>query len=305
MITRTPHRPLARRGFTLIELGAVIATLGASAAAFSVAAPVDKARATARLIKDSTQIKHLTTSLIVWAQGNRDVYPLPSKLDTRNVTVKEIGGAKDTTANIWSLLVWNGQVTPELLISPLENNVNVKADKNYEYSNPTSAVKPADAMWNPGFSVDFTGGKTGRGSYAHLQPAGDRLNRWSNTFKADEAIISTRGPEVTGVQYLDGDLVQPVFAKADSNTFKMFPVQSPGAWAGNVAFNDNHVEFISDHFKPGRPLKTALRFTDNDGKALPDVSFYDEPTDPSAVNTYLGIFTAAGEKPAAFKAIWD
>lgn len=305
MITRTPHRPLARRGFTLIELGAVIATLGVGAAALSVASPVDKARATARQIKDATQIRNLTTSFIVWAQGNRDIYPLPSKLDTRNVTVKEIGRAKDTTANIWSLLVWNGQVTPELLVSPLENNVNIKVDNNYQNNLPTAAVKPADALWNPGFSVDFTGGKTGHASYAHLQPAGDRLKRWGNTFKDDEAIISTRGPEVTGVQYLDGDLAQPAFANADSNTFKMFPANSPGAWAGNVAFNDNHVEFISDHFKPGRPLKTALRFTDADGKALPDVTFYDEPTDPSAVNTYMGIFTAAGEKPAEFKAIWD
>ncbi len=305
MITPMRRRSLARRGFTLIELGTVIATLGVGAAVFSVASPAEKARATARQIKDSTQINNLTTSFFVWAHGNRDLYPLPSKLDTRNVTVEEIGRAKDTTANIWSLLVWNGLVTPELLISPLENNVSIKADSNYQNSLPPAAVVPADALWNPAFSVDFTDGKTGHGSYAHLQPAGDRLNRWTYTYKADEAIISTRGPEITGVHYLDDDVTLPTFDNAESNTFKMFPVQSPGAWAGNVAFNDNHVEFISDHFKPGRSLKTALRFTDEDGVERADVSFYDEPTDPSAGNVYMGIFTAAGENPAAFKAIWD
>ena len=42
------------------------------------------------------------------------------------------------------------------------------------YDAPKAAVNPANALWDPAFNADFTGGKTGNDSYAHVQPAGAR-----------------------------------------------------------------------------------------------------------------------------------
>ncbi len=98
-------------------------------------------------------------SLIVWASNNNGSYPLPSQLDVANMTVAEKGRAKDTTANILSLLIFNGHISTEMCICPDEANKRIANFEDYEYSNPKKAVKPQEAMWDPAFSTDFTKGK--------------------------------------------------------------------------------------------------------------------------------------------------
>ncbi|MFT3683342.1 MAG: prepilin-type N-terminal cleavage/methylation domain-containing protein [Phycisphaerales bacterium] len=196
------------RGFTLVELAAVM-TVGAGAVGFGAAA-LHGPRDTARQIKDATQERNMLQACVIFAQGNKDVYPLPSLLDVNNMTVKDQGRAKDTTANIFSILIYNASISPELVYSPVENNAKIKIHKSYELTNPKTAVRPADALWDPAFSADFTSEKGGNFSYAHLQPSASksgkagqagRLKRWSNTFNGDEALISNRGPEITSVEY--------------------------------------------------------------------------------------------------------
>src|SRR4051794_25187775 len=107
------------RAFTLIELAAVVACLGLGGIMLNPLQPEGgllKARSTARQLKDSTQQRGIHQGFVLWAQNNNDEYPLPAKIDKRNDTVKEKGRAKNTSANIMSVLIYNGFFSPELCV---------------------------------------------------------------------------------------------------------------------------------------------------------------------------------------------
>ncbi len=297
-------RPAAhRRGFTLIEAGALVVLTAAGAAMGLSAQPLERARNSARQIKDSTQIRALLQANLIFAQQNNERFPMPGEIDRNDTTVKATAAEKNTTANIFSMHLWNGMISPEVCVSPAENNPNIAVANSYEFTNPTGAVKPAEALWDPKFSADFTGGKTGHVSYAHQMLFGERLKgAWMNTFSSTTPVYSTRGPEMTAVR-TEGDLAWPTYAKAKSNTFSFFLPH--GSWSGNVGFADAHVEFIPEYLAPGRVVETAATYPTAEGVKKPDMAFFDEPDDPTSVNNFLSIFVKAGAKREDFKAIWD
>lgn len=313
-----------RRGFTAVELAAVLAVgIVATATSFVLLQPSPNAAAsaarppqspekrpkrnprdTARQLKDATQIRNLIQAMVVFAMNNQDNYPLPSLLDRANHTVAEPGGAKDTTANIISILVFQGTVSTELLVSPAETNPNIRVFNKYEFADPKSAVTPARALWDPALSADFTDGNTGHISYAHLLPSGPRRAMWSNTFSTLEVALGNRGPEIASVTANSRGMVTATPARDDSNTYRIHG--GPDSWEGNIAYNDAHVAFERT-YGPRVDPSTAKwpTYTDRDGKTIVDTLFYDEPDDESGANVFLGIFTKGGEKPSEFKAIWD
>src|SRR5690606_32187581 len=136
--------------------------------------PLTNAREAARQVKDAAQIRNFIQAMVVFALNNKDVYPLPSLLALNNDTVADAGAAKDTTANTFSILVYQGAISTELLVSPAESNPTIKRFNDYEFVDPKAAVNPAKALWDPALSADFSEGKTGHISYAHLQPTGGR-----------------------------------------------------------------------------------------------------------------------------------
>jgi hypothetical protein len=294
------------RAFTLIELAAVVVCLGAGAALFSQPRnPISKARESARQIKDSTQIRGIGQGLILWVQNNNDVYPLPSRVDEGNTTVADKGTAKDTTANCFSMLIYNGFFSPELCVSPAEVNKSIKVMDDYSYNEPAKAINPRLALWDPAFAADFTGENKGNFSYSHLQPSGGRLKKWSNTFQAEEVALCTRTPEIKSVT-CDADKSAKVeYANPKTLTSKIFGHGK--RWSGNAAMNDNHVVFVEDKIHPGSTFDhdTAPYYTNADGARRLDCWCFDEQDDPDAINNYVGIFIKAGSKPADFKPIWD
>lgn len=295
-----------RRGFTIIEAGVLTLLAGVVATTMTVADPLGSARESAKKAKDAANVRSIHQAFVIWAGSNKDSYPLPSAIDKSNFTVADKGKAKDTSANIMAVLIFNGNIVPETCVSPLENNPTITSHVKYDNASPKAAINPAKACWDPTFNADFTSGKPSHLSYAHQQLTGGRALMWRDTLDASEAILSTRGPEMTGVTVQDQFTAQPTYANASSNTFKFCPqTGTKGWWSGNVVFNDNHVEFIKDHFAPGQPTATGKQYLDKNDKKLPDMAFFDEPDDPKSGNNFLGIFIKAGDTPAAFKAIWD
>ena len=302
-----PRLPHSRRGnakIIAIVLGcvAVFCVLVCAGMAVIMLPALAKARASARQIKCAVQTRNVVQAMTIFAQGNKDSYPLPSILDFNNQTIASGGRGKDTSNNVLSILVFNSSISPELLYTPSENNSNIAVHSGYQNANPSAAAKPANALWDPSLRCDFTTGQ-GHISYAMLMPSGDtnaaaedtaargRLNVWSNTFNADEAVFGNRGPLVTA-----RDAAGNATFNRQSNTLAIHGGRT--TWEGNIAYNDNHVNFETQMAPPMITYKTA-------GGKKPDVLFFDEQDDISGINAYLGIWTTAGTKPSEFKGIHD
>ncbi|MCE2968496.1 MAG: hypothetical protein ACK5WB_01430 [Phycisphaerales bacterium] len=324
---RIDHRRLSRHrgnsGFTLVEAAALLVVAAVGGALMHAANPISRARESARTLTDSTNQRNMIQAMITWAVNNKEILPLPSMLDRSNTTVKETGRAKDTSANIMSMLVFNQSLTPEVLISPLEINPKISVHKSYQFMNPSKAVDKAKALWDPGFSADFTSTDGGHLSYAHTPPTGTfgekpsgRAARWMVTFSAEETLTSNRGPEVTKVTYA-ADATPPgddltftaEIAKAESLAMKFFPLTGePGAWTGSVSYADGRVQLAKGAFAPGKPAKAEFHYaTQRDGKDAkrPDVLFFDEADDKAENNSFHSVFIKAGDKKSDFKPIWD
>lgn len=317
-MSRTRRIKNRRCGFTLIEVAAIVAAVSvlislAGAISGSNVGPRD----TARQVKEATQLFGIGQSLIMWAHQNRDRYPLPSTIDRDNFTVADLDRAKDHSANIYSILIFNGSFPQNILISPAERNAQIKPDEDYQISEPKAAVDPVRALWDPAFSIDFTNDHTGNASFAHLEVSNDRLPIWHATYQANQAVVATRGPEITSLK-VKGESVIPTLANDDSITLSLHKpsgmfAQRGHRWSGSVVYNDNSVIFAENYIQKSKeggyqpmpldgPVPISLR--DPMTRALrPDVLFFDEPEHPA--NMFLGLFTTAGTSPKDYKAIWD
>jgi hypothetical protein len=247
-----------RRGMTIIEVMVVIGVVILVAAlALPFIGGMRNHQHGARPLKDSTQIRGIIQACAIWAQNNQDRYPTPSEIDLNGDTIARPAGLVgpdrrlDTTGHMMSLLMWNGFFPVELAVSPAEAG-NVQVMQNFESANPSAAVNPTQALWDPAFRgtpLDEWGGKVpgkvgdpGNNSYAQVPWFDDRTPLWGNTFNATEAILGNRGPAYT----LHNGGWQPTQGSSFGSRSTTMLIHGPRtAWNGNVGFNDHHVEFLT------------------------------------------------------------
>ncbi|MBL8990666.1 MAG: hypothetical protein JNJ48_03695 [Phycisphaerae bacterium] len=297
-----------RCAFTLVELVTVVVVsllmMGLLLAAYSTTWRRGCYRSTT--LRNATQIRSIVQAMQVWAQANRDEFPLPSALDASDATVSAGGDpdSKNTTASIASILIWNGLICPESLVAARELHPNITIDDDYQTQRPARAVDPAAALWDPAFNDDFTSpiGAVGRASppgnlsFAFMPPAGARRGKWKSTFEPLLALVGERGPDLmqTGVDAAGNAQYSPV--KTSHPT--LAPMKN-GAWIGDVGYADGHVNFETSHSPRELEYKTSR------GTIRPDCLFIDEPGDPTGVNQFLGIFPKAGRRTSDCRFIWD
>jgi type II secretory pathway pseudopilin PulG len=241
-----------RPAFTLIEL-IVVVILAVLVAAILLPAIAPRRHGGTRTLKDSTQIRGIHQSMVTWAQNNADKYPLPSAIDKGDATLPADAtgeSGKDLTRHIMSLLIFQGFVSPELMISPSEANPgSVQRHDAYAFDLPPGAADPAKALWDPAFRASpiddpigpgQTASTAGNSSYAHHPPAGKRLARWTSTFNPAEPSLGNRGPLYAWSGKAWGLLPSSPFGDR-SNTLLIHGSRSK--WEGHIAYNDDHVAF--------------------------------------------------------------
>ncbi|MFZ4575188.1 MAG: hypothetical protein ACOYN0_12370, partial [Phycisphaerales bacterium] len=189
--------------------------------------------------------------------------------------------------------------SPEILVSPAEANRNIKIFDQYQYDKPEAAADAdkSKALWDPAFSVDFMNGKTGNTSYAMMVPVGARAKQWANTSKATEAVIGNRGPQIKSLKKGGAPNVTATLENPASNTLLIHGGRK--TWEGNIAYNDNHVNFET------QMSPEDSKYRDAKGIRWNDCLFADEIDDASGTNNYLGISTTAGKEMKDFTLIWD
>ena len=286
---------MRRTGYTLVDLLVVLIVVGIVGAL--VLPLMRPARGCGgRQLKDSTQVRGVHQGMWLLAQNNQDRFPLPSQLDAAGHTLPGDAAAKDTTANIISLLIFQGFFSPELTVSPSESNPKIRVFEKYQYTQPLGAVNPKLALWDPAFSADFTVREANL-SYAMTPLWSKERITMVNSFDPLHAVVGNRGPQIANATYSRAGVANPQRTNAKSNADLIHGGRS--TWEGNIAYGDNHVNFETIM------APEALKWKDRAGSAFGDVLFYDEPGDTTDTNAFLSIFVNTGATKDQWRAIWD
>jgi len=227
-----------KKGFTLVELLVVIAII---VVLIGLLAPaLAQALAVTRSTKDSHNIAQVHKTFIVFSNNSNGRYPTPGLVDRLNpnpgVYVEQ--NIRNTTRNLYSLMIAQEYFNPDILIGPTEVNPVVREKLNYDY---TAYNPAAGTFWDQTFDAAIQQSPTNgvsHTSYAHLAMCGDRKrNYWRNTNSSIRPIMGTRGPQ-------NGAETGPAYT--NSPTLRLHGPKKQ--WQGNICFADNHMETLSSFF---------------------------------------------------------
>ena len=226
-----------KRGFTLIELLVVMAIIALLIGLLLPA--LAKARAQAKLLKDSTQMKQIHEAWIVFSREFEGIFPTPGLID--RLPDPEFGempgrGEEDFrqnyTAYVHSACIMQNYYTPELCVGPNEPNANVVIMDNYNWES-YDVTPEVDTYWDLYFKTKLS--SQCNTSYASMPLVGTRkTTEWRETYNSKFAMISNRGTPF-------GEILK------DSLTYEIHG--GTKQWVGNVCWQDNHVS-VENSFLP-------------------------------------------------------
>ncbi len=256
-----------RFGFTLIELLVVIAIIALLIGLLLPA--LARARKTARAMQCASQQRDIQKGMVFYGNANNDFYPVPEKINLAHSESRpDAGHGHNSNANIMSVLIFNKLFEPKFAVDPGETNSGIREKTGYNYETDKNNGTTR-GVWDNTFNGNFTEGfvlATGacNVSYSMSQITGKRMRQqWiSSSQDGNYAVLSDRGPK-------DGKHSDATLAYLLHGTTKV--------WTGNVAYNDNHVDRMSERFENGNLVI--------DGQAdmafVPDgVYFFDPAIDP-------------------------
>ena len=262
-----------RRGFTLIEL---LVVMGIIALLLAILLPaLGRARATARRVKDSTQLQQLHKGLLTLAQDDDGIFPTPGRVRRAQFNGQWIPGKgainplENTHAAMYAHCLMQNAFTTDTLVSPAEVSPVVLVYANYRFNqyNPLAGVH-----WDVNFKTDLgTPGALGNAlcntSYGTLELNGQRVaQQWRNTLDSKYAVVANRGVQDGAYTTGTGPL--------EYNQSRTLQIHGGAKkWEGNICFNDNHVIY-DEKFQPDGIVQWRLN---NTGNFIDDNIFKNDP----------------------------
>jgi prepilin-type N-terminal cleavage/methylation domain-containing protein/prepilin-type processing-associated H-X9-DG protein len=262
-----------RRGFTLIEL---LVVMGIIALLLAILLPaLGRARATAKRVKDSTQLQQVHKGFLALARDDAGNFPTPSRARRSQVGGQWIPGkglenpTDNTHANMYSYCIMQNAFTVDLLISPAEASPFVMLIANYRF---TEYQPLAGKYWDTNFKTDLgvppnTASALCHTSYGTLELNGQRrAQQWRDTLDSKYAVIANRG--VRDGLYSTGS------GPLDYNQSRTLLIHGGAKeWEGNICFNDGHVAF-DKKFQPDGIVQWQLNTS---SPYIEDNIFKDDP----------------------------
>ena len=273
-----------RKGFTLIELLVVMAII---ALLLGILLPaLNNARARARVLKDSTQLKGIHQAWVTKSIDFPNEYPtnpLPTP-GLVNRTGRIVGrGEEDTLKNdhasLFSMSIAQNLFSAPLCVGPSEVSPQVTVCTNYD----ANQYRPAEDIYWDGDTAGervFDDGPS-RNFRANLTEAANvsyaamplvlptsptvgvgnsrRVRAWKNGGVSTMAVLGNRGVQ----DGIDGSTGGDINIFKNSKTLDIHGAK--GSWEGNMVYGDNHVNYTPSFYNE---TPTCVKFSPRGGGSV-------------------------------------